>query len=387
MTSMRAMNAGILALLVFLPASGQTVIRNRDEGTASIPASNVMGNGNITAYIEGGGTYDLNRLAAIPAVGAQVGITDIMELSARFVPWTGLAIGPIEVHLQITTPANDKLRFFGAAVFADLYLSTSQDTLSATTASGKPEYNSYPEATLVADLDWLALFKWLPFKTYFKVGMVDNPDLLFKYDQLAFAAAAEWKTVRHGLFVDAGLSLYKEKPTKIFAGDASYTQRYAWVEPGARFRFLSRFSLVGSMRVTLFQELKPVLPLNPELFAVSFRLEAPIFFKETNTEAIRTLIFQEQAKEKRTEAVAESEGSFAAPKTANLVGARAKDADTLGTYDFSKERDELIKRREETQEKMAEIEKLFSDLDKADSLKMQAEKTTPPAASDSATRQ
>jgi hypothetical protein len=367
-----------IVLLLFLLAPCQNVKRGRDEGTSSIPGSNVMGNGNITAFVGGGASYSLEGFSPFPAVGAQVGITDIMELSGRFVPWTKRGIGPIEAHLQITTPANDKLRFFGFALFADLFFSTLKDTQSQTNAKEKPEYNTYPSASLVADLDWLAFKKWLPLKTYLKIGLADNPDLLFKYDQIAASSAIEWKAYQHSLFVNAGIAAYKEKASKNRPGDASYAQRYAWIEPGGRYRFFSRFSLIGSVKISLYQDIKErdKSPLNPELFNVSLRVEAPVFFRETNAEAIRTLVFLEQRKEKKSEtAVAASMTS--GQSLLNNLGT-LDETDTLGSFDYSQEREELIKRREETQRKMSEIEKLFLELDKADSLKMQGGPMMPP---------
>ena len=351
-------------LLALFSASAQTVLRGRDEGTSSISASNVMGNGNMTLSIAGGGSYRLTGYSAFPAVAGQVGITDIMELSGRFVPWVLGGIGPIEAHLQFTTPANDKLRFFGAALFAELFLSTRQDTLEASASKSKPEYNSYPAASLVADLDWLAVVKWLPIKTYLKLGMVDNPDLLFRYDQLAALAALEWKGAAHSVFVNAGLALYKQKAAKDIPGDASYAQRYAWMEPGGRVRLFSRFSLVGSFRMTLYRVLKDKNPLDPELFNVALRLEAPIFLRETNAEAIRTLILLGRAREKS----GDSGAVPAASVEKSIVGPAADSADTLGSFDFTREREELIKQRADTQKKMADIEKLLVGLDQADSL-------------------
>jgi hypothetical protein len=158
-------------LLLYLSSPCQTVKRGREEGTSSIPASNVMGNGNITAFITGSGGYSLDGFVLDPALGGRVGVTDILQLSAQMVPVSSRGIGPIEAHLQVTTPANDKLRFFGIALFADLYLSTMQDTLGRASAKDKPEYNSYPSASMVIDLDWLAVKRWLPLKTYLRVGM------------------------------------------------------------------------------------------------------------------------------------------------------------------------------------------------------------------------
>jgi hypothetical protein len=362
-------HTAVVVLLFYCLAEAQAVKRSRDEGTSAIRASNVMGNGNITAFLTGSANYSLNGFVVSPCVGGAVGITDIMELTGQIVPITSRGMGPIEAHLQITTPANDKLRFCGVAVLADLFLSTTKDTLSTTSAKDKPEYNSYPAASMVVDLDWLAWKKWLPFKTYLKLSMSDNPDMLFRYDQIALMSAIEWKTSQHSLFGGVGMALYKEKQTKTHAGDQGYQQKYAWVEPGVRYRLFSRFSVLGSVKMTLYQDVKDKDPFKPELFNVSLRLEAPIFFRETNTEAIRTLIFMEQKKEKKSEAVVDAETMSNGKNLLGSIAVPGMDTDSLGSFDFSQERQELIKRREDTQKKMAEIEKLFIELDKEDSLK------------------
>jgi hypothetical protein len=361
----------VLVLLFYCLATAQAVKRSRDEGTSSIGASNVMGNGNISAFLTGSANYSLNGFALAPCVGGSVGITDIMELTGQIVPVSSHGMGPIEAHLQITTPANDNLRLLGVALLADLFLSTAKDTLSSTSAKDKPEYNSYPTASMIVDFDWLAWKKWLPFKTYVKVSLADNPDLLFRYNQIALMSAIEWKMSQHSLFCGVGLALYEEKQSNTFAGDQGYAQRYAWIEPGARYRLFSRFSILGSVKMTLYQDVKDKDPLKPELFNASLRLEAPIFFRETNTEAIRTLIFMEQRKEKKSEAVANAEDLSSRKgllKDISALGLGA-DADSSGSFDFSQERQDLIKRREDTQKKMAEIEKLLIDIDKEDSLK------------------
>jgi len=381
MSRLSVMRANALILIACCCVLAQAVKRNRDEGTSSIRASNVMGNGNISAFLTGGASYSTSGFVLSPCVGASVGITDIMELSGQIVPISSRGMGPIEAHLQITTPANDKLRFFGIALIADLFLSTAQDTISKTTAKDKPEYNSYPTASVVADLDWLAFKKWLPFKTYLKLSMSDNPDVLYRYDQLAMLSAIEWKLFQHSLFCGIGTAMYKEKPTTTRSGDNGYSQRYAWIEPGARYRLFSMFSLIGSAKLTLYQDLKEKNPVKPELFNVSIRLEAPIFFRETNTEAIRTLIFMEQKKEKKQEAVASAADMSSRKNLLKDISGLGLDAeaDSLGSFDFSQERQDLVKRREDTQKKMAEIEKLFIELNKEDSVKaFRNEYTAPP---------
>lgn len=339
----------------------QTVKRGRNEGTTPIPASNVMGNGNINLYIASAARYSLSGFMFDPILGGQIGISDMMQLSGQFIPVSKSFIGPVEAHLQITTPGNDKLRFFGMALSADLFLSSSQDTLNATTSSDKPTYNPYLFPSLIADLDWLALWKLVPFKMYLSAGMVDNVELLMKYDQIALRTALEWKMFQHSVFACAGAGFYKEKISRIGPGDASYKQSYFWIEPGGRYRLFARYSIIGSMKLTLFQNVKEKNPFNPELFKISIKAEVPLLFRETNTEAIRTLIFMERKKEKKIDSF---EKKVATGKnllndmSASLMGPR----DSLETSD-SDLRDAMKKRREETQKKMDEVEALFRQLD------------------------
>jgi hypothetical protein len=375
----------LIFIITFLfIASSQNIKRGREEGTSSIPASNVMGNGNITAFGCGVASYSLDGFVPFGAFGMRVGITDILQISGKFIPLIRGNMGPIDIHLQITTPFNDKLRFFGFALVGGLYLSTVQDTLRRTTTKDKPEYNSYPYGAFVADIDWLALIKWLPFKTYFKIDLVDNPDLLYRYDQLATLAAIEWKTIKHSLFINAGGSFYKEKATKYYAGDKWYEQRYFWIEPGGRYRFLSRFSILGSFKITLSRFLKSKNSLNPELFNIRIALEVPLYIKETNTEAIRTLIFLEQKKEKSSEQIKEASIIDTTQKFIGSMNNLVVPEDTIASFDYVSQRDELIKRREETQKKMEEIEQLFFEIDMSDSLKSINE--TPPVSKPDSTR-
>ena len=356
----------ILAFLVF--AQGQTVKRGRNEGTMGIPASNVLGNGNIDFFLASAARYSLGGFTVDPAIGAQIGISDMMQLSGQFIPIARKGLGPIEAHLQITMPGNDNLRFFGAALRADLFLSSAQDTLSRTTQKDKPQYNPYLLPSLIVDADWLALWKSFPVKTYYAMGMVDNVDLLARYNELYFKFAVEWKMYQHGVWLGAGAGLYQEKSTRISPGDGGYNQNYFWIEPGGRYRLWNRLSVVGSVKLTLFQNVKDNNPLNPELFNASVRLEAPLLFKETNSEAIRTLIFMEGKKESKPDSLEKkiaSGKSLLTDVNISIVGLQ----DSTDKSDFLEEKEAIKKRREETQKKMDEIEKLFMLLDKDDMVK------------------
>ena len=363
----------ICALLLFFIVDGQTVKRGRNEGTMSIPASNVMGNGNLDFYLETAARYSLGAFVVDPVVGAQIGISDMMQLSGRFIPVAKNGLGPVEAHLQITTPDNNTLRLFGAALRGDLFLSSAQDTSSGTAQKDKPEYNPYLLASLIVDADWLALWKTLPLKTYLAAGMADNVDLLPYYNQLYFKFAVEWKMYKHSTYFALGAGLYQEKSTRLSPGDDGYRQNYFWIEPGGRYRLWNRVSLVGAVKLSLFQNVKDKNPVHPELFKMSLRVEAPILFKETNTEAIRTLVFMERKKEKAADGIEKkivAGKSLLGDVNASLIGLQ----DSTDKSDFLEEKEAMKKHREETQKKMDEIEQLFIQLDR-DEQKNNAVKT------------
>lgn len=348
-------------VLMFIVASGQTVNRGRDEGTLSIPASNAMGNGNIDLFIASDERYSLSGFMFDPILGARIGISDMMQLTGQFIPVSKSFIGPVEAHLQITMPGNDNLRFFGMALSADLFLSSAPDTLSSTAQADKPEYNPYLFPSFLADLDWLALSKILPFKMYLSLGMVDNVDLLPTYDQISLKAALEWKMFQHSAFASAGAGFYKEKSSRLGPGDASYKQSYFWIEPGGRYRLFGRFSVVGAVKLALFENTKEDNPLQPELFKISIKIEAPLLFRETNTEAIRTLIFMERKKEKKSDSF-EKRVATGKNLISDMSAALMGPQDSLDALD-SDSKEAMKKRREETQKKMDEVEALFKQLD------------------------
>ncbi|HEX7511697.1 MAG TPA: hypothetical protein VF335_10380 [Chitinivibrionales bacterium] len=362
MSGKRFITVILCVLLSAHALNAQTVKRGRNEGTISFPASNVLGNGNIDFFLASSARYSLSGFTADPILGAQIGISDIMQLTGQWIPVATKGLGPIEAHLQITTPGNDNLRFVGLALRADLFLSSIQDTISQTAQKDKPQYNPYLLPSIIVDADWLALWKSFPVKTYVALGMADNVDLLTRYNELYMKFAFEWKMYQHGVYLGAGLGLYQEKATRIGAGDGGYPQNYFWIEPGGRYRLWKRISVVGSTKLTLFQNVKDHNPLKPELFNVSLRLEAPVLFKETNTEAIRTLVFMEKKKNEKSDQFEKnlvSGKNLLTDLNASLVGAH----DSLIQTDALDEKEQLKKRREETQKKMDEINTLFMQLD------------------------
>jgi len=351
----------LLALqLSLLDAYGGTM-RGRNEGTINIPASNVIGNGNITLCGAIPGGYGSGGIHADPWGGAKVGVAHILQLSGMVTVNNFTHLGVAEAHLQLTTPGNDRLRFFGVAVSGDLYLSTEIDTLSGVAVSGRPDYNAYLTPSFIADVDWMAHFNRVPLKTYFLWSLADDPDLLFRYSQMALRLGFEWKLERNSYGIDFGAGLYKEKKNRLDESveDPTYKQQLAWIEPSMRYRLFDRASIVGGVRVLLFQRVKKVNPLEREYVRMSVQFEMPIVFKETNSEAIRTMLYVERKKRIAGDSVSADTAAERAKIDSLKISVEGLDLETPGVESES----EMMKKREEIQQKMDEIEKLLEDLE------------------------
>jgi hypothetical protein len=116
------------------------------------------------------------------------------------------------------------------------------------------------------------------------------------------------------------------------------------------------------MKLALFQNVKAINPIKPELFNLSLKLEVPVLLRETNTEVIRTLIFMERKKEKKLDSF---EKKVVTGKS--LIGEMSSPfldaSDSTGQGSQQEEKEAVKKRREETHAKMEEIERLFGQLD------------------------
>jgi len=348
----------IFLMLVF-PGYAQDIRRGRNEGTINIPASNVAGNGNITLSGILRGSIGKHSSMLNSIITGKIGIADILQghVSASIVNFR--KIGLTEVHGQLTLPNNDGLRFFGIAFCGDLYLSTAMDTISGDATSGRPDFHSYFRPSLICDQDWIALDKKRSLKTYQLLSMADDADLLFQYDQLSLKLGAEWKTYQNSYFVDASVGLYKEKKTSTFSGDRSYKQQKIWLEPGVRLRLRNRFSFLASMRFLLVQRVKTERPLPPQYVSLQLSFEAPLYFKETNTEAIRTLIFIDNAKDKEKDRVTRSIEQGKSIKTDFETGFE----DLAPEKSDIDQQKEALRKKEEIQNKIEEIENLLEDLE------------------------
>jgi hypothetical protein len=323
----------------------------------NIPASNVIGSGNITLFAAGVGTYGTVENSIAPVVGVSAGIANTIELSARTSMNNYLEWGTSEAHVRITTPQNDRLRFFGCAIQGDLFLTTAADSISASAAPGKPVYNSYMRPSAIVDFDWLAKNKALPLKNYFAFGIVDNPDLLSRYSQISITSGVEWKLYRHSAFCDIGIGLYKEIRHENFGGDPSYRQRVVWFEPGIRYRLYGKYGILASFRIAAYRALKQVDPLPTSIIRGAAAMEFPLIFKETNTEAIRTLVFMEREKGMKKDAVAQDIAQ--GKRTGSGLDKKLKELEVKQDIPDAEQKQEALKKREEIQAKMETIEKLL----------------------------
>ncbi len=340
-----------------------TVARGREEGTFYVPGSNVIGSGNITAYASGGTWYSLGGFTFNPVIGGIIGVGSILQGSAQLQLIGKRGLGPVEAHVTVTLPKNDNLRLFGVSLAGDLFLSTTADTISATSDTSKPEFSPFFFPSITADCDVIARIPSLPLKAYISVGFADQPTLLFRYSQLAIKGGLEARLYKHSFFVDGGVGLYKEKPTRLngMVGDNGFTQGYVWIGPGGRYRLRDRFSIVGSIKFALVQFLKTSKPLTPDLIGLGIRIEAPVYYRETNTEAIRSLVFMEREKTIRAATAGKDVHTKEYFETLHL------DLDTISgkreTFDFSAENEKLVKERAAVQEKMDTLEQMLNEID------------------------
>jgi len=192
------------------------------------------------------------------------------------------------------------------------------------------------------------------------MSLTDDPRLLFEYSQIAIQTGFEWKQHKNSYFTDLGFGFYKYKHVKPIQ-KATFNQQYGWVSPGFRYRFYKGLNLLGSLRWTFFRNTTGLGSFNPEKVSVAFKLEVPIMFKETNTEAIRTLIFIEKNKseESEDESINDIESEI---NILNQIDNTISDLD-IGeeTFDYKSEKEALIEQRKQIQEKMDEIEKLLEE--------------------------
>ncbi|MCX7725409.1 MAG: hypothetical protein N2053_01035 [Chitinispirillaceae bacterium] len=354
--SIKILYISFITILCIVPVISQ-VRRNKNEGTFNVPASNVAGNGNVLVSGFFNGSYLQRGLRFESYVNLSAGVTNILQVYGK----TGIRnltqLSTTEGKMQLTMPDNNKLRFFGAAVIGSIYLSTESDTLTQTATRDKPEYHAYIRPALILDLDWLAKIKRLPLKNYLLLSTVDNPDILYLYSQILVCFGTELKLYRNSYSVDIGAAFYKDVNNKENNFIKGYRQRIIWIEPAMRYRLFDRYSIIGALRFLIFQQLSIRSPVEPNYFRISFGLEAPLLYRETNTEAIRSLILLERRKER---------GDSLEKLTVAKDTIEGRINPIFRELNIEEEKDserEVLRTKEEIYKKMEEIEKILEELE------------------------
>jgi len=352
--------------LIVVPGIYGDVKRSRSEGLVEVRASNTEGFSNIwifadteLRYIEtAGGT---GRIELIPRLGGKIGLASLMQLSGSTGVPKGRTLGTTQLHVQITTPGNNNLRLLGLGVSGDLMLSSVLDTVDG--QEGAPRFVPYPGFTAMLDLDLIKKMTWLPLKLYANVTNLDDEKLLPFFEQISIRGGLEYKGSRNSLFVGGNLGIYKERPanqsgTTLLTTGGSFDQFVLYASSGLRWRIGQGMNLVGRLNVLLGSiGTSPLLPKRAYALTVSW--EAPLYFKDTDTEAVRTLIFVEKRRKSMR-------GTVRADTTAGPVGSILPGASTgVGTSrrifgeDYYKRREELKRHRQQALKEMEKIEEML----------------------------
>jgi hypothetical protein len=137
---------------------------------------------------------------------------------------------------------------------------------------------------------------------------------------------------------------------------------YITVEPGGRYRAFGKFSILGSIGLTVYKQVREDFQPSPPLISASLLFEVPLIFRETNTEAIRTLVFLER-KGKRTEADYAGRINSDSTIVKKLQPSLKYLEEEKESFDYSKEEQKLYEKRKAIREKVREIEDLLEEDD------------------------
>ena len=354
-----------LTILVSLGLLAQTAMaaqmRSRAEGVPGVAASNTVGLGDIwvtggvssyfrirpvandvlsrqvdTVYrndfrqLYGSGNRLQREIVMVPDVGGIIGLANFLHLEVSGIPWDGEKLGATTARLQATLPGNDNLRVFGIAAAINATLSTEEDIYSRSETT--PGFDPLLYFSVMADLDWIKLQPSMPVKAYLNYSSLDDYRLVHAYQQHKFMFAAEYKGYRKGWWIRASAQLYRELPTK-FNPEPQSGFLPAFYEFGIGYR-----AMLGD-RITFTAEasMDPIHPISfysqeaskPPRISVGF--QAPLVYNETRTEAIRALIFNEEARKRIRMAAAKNP----APKAQkdSTAGPRGLELDAISLED------------------------------------------------------
>jgi len=335
-------------LLVALGVLAQTGLaaqmRSRAEAVPGMQASNTVGLGDIwvtgglgtsfrvrpvandvlakqvdTVYrddfrqLYGSGNRLQREIVMAPEVGGIIGLANFLHLEVSGIPWDGEKLGAATARLQFTLPGNDNLRVIGFGAALNATLSTEEDIYSrgATT----PGFDPLLYFTLMADVDWIKVLPSLPLKFYLNYASLDDYTLAHAYAQHRIAFAAEYKGSRKGYWARLSTQLYRPLATR-FNPNPGSSYLAPFFELGIGYR-----AMVGNrLAFTADASFDPLHPVSfydraaskPPRIAIGF--QAPLVYNETRAEAIRALIFNDEARKRLRLAAAKHPAPKAAAK-------------------------------------------------------------------------
>ena len=370
------MNRQLVLLLSFggLALFAQTALaaqmRSRAEAVPGMQASNTVGLGDIwvtgglssffrirpvanellarqvdTVYrddfrqLYGSGNRLQRELVTAPELGGIIGLANFLHLEVSGVPWDGEKLGATTARLHLTLPGNDNQRVIGLGVSLNATLSTEEDIYArgATT----PGFEPLLFLTVMADVDWIKVAPTLPLKLYVNYANLDDYRLAHAYAQHRIAIAGEYKGYRKGCWARVSAQLYRPLATR-FDPDPGHAFLAPFYELGIGYRTM----LGNRLSFTAEASLDPIHPVSfysreaskPPRLSVGF--QAPLVYNETRAEAIRALIFNEEAR-KRLRATA----------AGNLVPKAAAKDSAAGTDSLRLDEISLEERKPATQSK------------------------------------
>lgn len=310
-------------------------------------------------------------LRMVPVVGGTIGLANFLHLDFASVPWDGEKLGASTARLKLTTPGNDNLRTFGLGVSLNATLSTEEDIYSR--GETTPGFDPLLYFTVMADLDLVKSMERHPLKAYLNYSNLDDHTLARAYDQHQFVLAVERKGARKSWHVRMAATLYKPLATRF-----NPTPADAWLPTAFELGLGYRAAI--SDRITVSGELS-LDPIHPIRFydkevskppRLQVEVSAPLFYTESQAEAIRSLIFNERERQRLrrlavrkpgTKAAArDSAGSSAASQLKldelSLEGRGAAESKDLFQGVFEEEED-VGEKRKQIRSQLKQIEELL----------------------------
>ncbi len=330
------------------------VKRSRSEGAGILVASNTETFGNLFAAM--GMSVELTDEDFIiePKVYGKIGLASLMYLSGSTGIPKSRTLGTTKLSVHLTTPGNDNLRLIGFGVSGDLLLSTTLDT-----SKEAPPIMPYVGFTGTVDIDLIRIIPVIPLKFYLNFSTIDDEKLMLFLDVIKFIGGVEYKGSRHSLFLGMSVGIYKEKINETsLENSIGYSNKIITLYPGFRYRIKESMSIVGSAKI-MISKIGDSQYIPDRSYGGSFRFEIPLYFKDSNSESIRSLIFvnnrKKSIKEKSRKKGSGSSKSLPVTDKSTNVNTDNK----LFEFDYFKRKDELKKRREKALEEIKQIEEML----------------------------